>query len=205
MPQLPPFQQWFIELFSILNDVLVGLAAVFGIMGLWAWRAEHIGKTKYDIAKEIGTLACKYRDLYKDARLKGRYAYEHADRKRDGNETDREREIRDEFYARWKRLQSPLEIIQKLQALSWLAETVLGEEDAKLIEPLEKSFKELQFAVHDYFDQQIQMEKNPQRGGSTPLDREQENIIYGRPDDDLSRNVDLAVDNLKRRLKRYLV
>jgi hypothetical protein len=97
-----------------------------------------------------------------------------------------------------------LEIIQKLQALSWQAETVLGEEDAKLTEPLEKSFKELQFAVHDYFNQQIEMEKHPQREVSISLDKEQENIIYGGPDDDLAREVDVAVDNLKKRLKRYL-
>ena len=59
MPEFRPFQEWVVQLFGMINDFLVGIAAVIGVFGIWQWRREMVGKNKYELARKIVLLSLR--------------------------------------------------------------------------------------------------------------------------------------------------
>jgi hypothetical protein len=65
---MPPFQQWFIESIQMLSNLLVGIAAIFGIAGIWKWQSEIIGKARFEVARGMIRTALKFRDEFKSTK-----------------------------------------------------------------------------------------------------------------------------------------
>ena len=93
MSQLPPFQEWLVQLISMFSNILLGIAAIMGIIGLRHWRSELIGKTKFDIARKMMGLAYKFRDEFAAARRPAFPGYS-AGRIRQEGETQEQRALR---------------------------------------------------------------------------------------------------------------
>jgi hypothetical protein len=62
---MAPFQRWFVDLTTLISDCLVGVAAIGAILGLWRWRREMIGKTKFELARKMTLLSYQFRDEIK--------------------------------------------------------------------------------------------------------------------------------------------
>lgn len=77
------FQPWFVEFVRVLSDIVVGLSAaavaIAGVSGLYQWRAELKGRTKYELACRMVILAFQFRDEYKRARNPFTFPGESAD------------------------------------------------------------------------------------------------------------------------------
>jgi hypothetical protein len=152
---MPSFQPWFIELTNIIHNLAVALAAILGIMGLWQWRKELVGKAKFEVAQKMMVLALQFRDEYIHARDPWTYPYEWAERKKSNNESKGECEMLNEYFARSRRLLPLRDILRKFNEVSWEAEVVLSEKDAKLIQPFEKTFKTLTIAIESFFENKL--------------------------------------------------
>jgi len=206
MPQLPPFQEWLVQLISMASSILLALAALFGIRSFWQWRKELVGKTKFEVARRIILLALQFRDEFHAVRGIFTFAGESSERQHGENETESEAVILSEHFARAKRLRTLQDTLRKLHEAGWEADTVLDEHDAKLIEPLEKSFRDLSIAFDFYFRAQYQRAKHPH--GHIGIDQTQEDemhkIVYGLSDDSIGKAVDDAVNALKVQLKPHV-
>src|SRR5256885_1226617 len=115
---MSPFQQWFLDLSSVLSacfttsplsatcqqwtsiisNLAVAIAAILGIIGLWQWRAELLGKTKFEVARKMTLLALQFRDEYGRARNPWTEPREWLDRKRAEDEKTNESTVLNEYF-----------------------------------------------------------------------------------------------------------
>ena len=54
--------QWLNDWVPIISNLALAVAAIFGIAGLWQWRSELVGKTKFEAARKMMLLALQFRD-----------------------------------------------------------------------------------------------------------------------------------------------
>jgi hypothetical protein len=205
MPQLPPFQEWLIQLVSMLSDILLGVAAIVGIWGLWEWRRELIGKTKFDVARRLTLLALQFRDEFHGARRVFTLAGESAEREVGTAEHPSETRVADEYFSRSRRLLLLQETLRKLLEAGWEAEIILSEENADLVRPFDDAFRELFVAMGYFFEEEMRLAKGGSpTGPSAEKHRELRKVIYGLSDDPTGKTVDETVDRLKKRMRKYV-
>lgn len=206
---MPSFQLSFKELTDIISNLAVAIAAIFGIVGLWQWRNELIGKIKFEVARKMMLLALQFRDEYGLARSPITYVGESAERKKDDSETQNVSRILDEYYAHSRRLIPLQDTLRKFYEVSWEAEVILSEKDAKLVQLFEKLFKDLYITIEMFFEMQLDQAKNSAFDTSAnDVNFEQmknwRHIIYGLRDDELSKLSNEAANTVKRQLKKYI-
>ncbi len=198
--------QCLIELTNIISNVAVAVAAILGIIGLWKWRTELIGKTKFETARKMTLLALQFRDEYGRARNAWTSPGEWGERKKGDDEKPDESKVLDEYFARYQRLQPLQDTLRKFYEVSWEAEVILSEVDANLVQLFEDLFQELFIAMEFYFDEQLKRAKRP--SGKADVDYDQmknwRKIIYGFRGDEVSKAADNAADKVKKQLKKYI-
>jgi hypothetical protein len=203
---MPQFQEWFVQLVGMISEILVGVAAVIGISSFWQWRREMVGKTRYELARKIVSLALKYEQQINEARNPMGYSNEADGRECSENETEGEKSILNEQYARWKRLQPIQETIRELQEVTWEAELLFQQDEIEQIHSMLKPYNTLAIAYQMYFRVSLLQEKHPYRHNEYPAEKldEYQNVVYGVPEDDFSRSLGEVVTKLKSKLKRYI-
>jgi len=196
------------EILGMVTDTIVAIAGLLGIFGLWQWRHELIGKRKFEVASRLMMLALQFRDQFRFVRNPGTWANETLERQKATDETPQESQLRDEYFARMKRVQNLQPLLQQLLHASWEAETFLGDDDAKLVVPFEQSFNHLYQSVIVYFEDQLRLlsSSNTQSVLPGPMTREllYTNIYGSRENDELGADIDGAVTSLKTKLRKYL-
>ncbi len=200
------------EFVSMGSDVVVALAALIAAIvafrGVKQWRKELTGKAKFEIARKMALLGFQFQERFRQARGPITFAGESAERIKSEDETPQERVALDEHFARQARLRPLGEILEELRSVNWEAKIILRQDFQEEIKPLEKSFRELFATVQSYFSIQLRSGKR----SSTDLNRRSDekwmeslhNIIYARPDDELSATVDNAVSELTGDLSKHL-
>ena len=201
---MPPFQQWFLELVSIISDACVSIAAIAAIAGLWQWRRELVGKAKYELAHKIILLALEFRGELKLSRSVFLHPNESSGRFKSVDENPFEALILDEYYARLSRLKPVESILNKLQEASWEAETILSLDDSNLVQPFEEIYNELKVSIFHYFDEKI-IQSRAQYIGIDPKKMEEYLSTFKESENDsFSRKVDQVISSLKGKYRRYI-
>ena len=195
------------EWISLISDAIIAIAAILGVAGLWQWRKELIGRSKFEIATKMMLLSLQFRDEFNFARGMATFKGEAADREKQDDEAREESQVLDEYYARIKRFHKVQGTLQKLSQAGWEAEVLLSDQDTKLVKPFEDLVKQLYISIEIYFSEQNRMSKSKMpmpQDDSGYLMRHHE-VIYTRgADDELSKKVDEAVTTLKKQLKKYI-
>lgn len=199
---------------SIIKDVLVALTAVVvaggAVYGLSTWRRELRGKAKFDVARNVMFYAFKLSADFKYARSPLTSSHEWSGRQRADSESSQEARVLDEGYARSLRLQPLVENLVNSQEAAWEAEIVLDENAGRLVSEavtlLRKSYAELSSAIHSYFDARLEEARGNPQGDD---DHRKwliglRNAIYSIGDDNLSRDIEQAIDQLSSALKPYV-
>lgn len=75
------------------------------MLGLFTWRRELSGKTKFEPARRLMSLAGKVKSDFQDVRFAGIFAREYVGREKKKDESSEESKVLDEWYARGKRLE----------------------------------------------------------------------------------------------------
>lgn len=200
MPQLP---NGFLELTNIISNIAITFAVLFGFIGLWKWRTEHIRKTKFEVARKIVILSLQFRDEFRRARHSSTFLEESFERIKGDDEKPDESKVLDEQFVRWRRLRPLQDTLRKLNEAGWEAEVLLSKDDAKLIQLFEKLFQELYFAIELFFGVQLDQAKR-----EIEVDNEQmtayRTVIYGYEGDEIFERADSAADKIKNQLKKYI-
>jgi len=200
------------ELTSTVSDIAVGLSALVvalvAFIGLRTWRKELTGKAKFEVARNVMSLALKLNAGFKAARDIFTFSGEYVGRSRQENESSGVSEVLDEWYARSNRLKPLQENLIKIQEASWEAEILLEEYSSSLISESTKqyisSYTELSSAIHSYFDTRRHeaVTGSPYRDQDWLVDLHK--LIYSHGADDLSKRVDEATNKLKQALRTYV-
>ena len=203
---MPQFQPWFLELFSLISNIAVSIAAIFGIYGIWQWQRELIGTSKFELARKMMKSALQFRDEFEFVRSPHTFGNESTEREIIQNEAQGETHLRNEYFARSKRLQKLQIKVRELQEYSWEAEVLLSKSDARSIDPLMDAYKSISIAINGYFYEQI----NYGSRDSHYFQRNQERLnklhetIYSTGGDELGKSVHEAVERLISELRKYV-
>ena len=199
---------------SINSDIIVAIAAIIvaavAVLGLSTWRKELTGRAKFEVARKVMLLGYKIRDDFEFVRSPFTGSWESADRPRreEETETPTESNIRNEWFAKNKRLGVLVEDLQKFQESYWEADIVLGDGPGKLISEVlgvyRESYAELAASISTYFDTEL----HEQRSGTRPRDEELiqkcRRDIYSSSHDEFSTQIDQTTEKLSSELKRYV-
>jgi hypothetical protein len=211
MPAYPPFQEWVIQLISMISSILLGIAAIYGIASLWVWRRSLRRRTKLELARRIILLAQQFQDEFHNARSVLAAAEESANRNRMAGEQEAESIVLDEWFVHNRRIQALQTTLHKLREAAWEATTVFGPAEAKLMQPFEDAYRELSVAISLYFRARhynAQKAANGHGNGNSedtmPITKQMRDTIYGVSDDAFARSVIDAVNALKDKLRPYI-
>jgi hypothetical protein len=208
MPAYPPFQEWAVQLISMISSILLGIAAIYGVSSLWAWRREQRRQVKLELARRTILLALQFQDEFHGARSLLAAAEEAANRNRTSDEQPAESIVLDEWYVHNRRIEALQATMQKLREAAWEATTVFGPTEARLIQPFEEAYRELSVAVSLYFRaKHYNVQKADENGNgenTMPITKQMRDTIYGVSDDALAQTVINAVSTLKDKLRSYI-
>ena len=200
---------WFIAWVSVGQNILVGLSAlaavVAGVWGLRSWKTELKGKTRYEVARRLALVAMKCRSEFHRARDPFTYQSEWTAREPREGETEAERQLRNEWYARSGRASALGDALVELMEARWEAEILLYEKAGELVSPFITLSRELNAAIGSYFQGKLRRARTGQ--GKPDLDdfyEQQFAKIYGVSSDEFGKRIDGAVDELVQALRRHI-
>lgn len=199
------FQPWFVELLSVVSNLAVGVSAIFAAVlafsGLRQWRAELVGRTRFDLARRIAKLAYQFQDQMHSARFPFTMPGEAANRERAEGESPELTAVEDEMFARFERLRPVRDTVRDLHEAGWEAEIALDPEVTRLIKRIEEVSVQARTAAYRHFGRAREAAKNNQ-----PLEEPTggQRIVYGERNDEFGQVIDQAVDNLVHSLKTYI-
>lgn len=203
------FQQWFVELVSLLSEICVGISAaivaIVAIIGITQWKVQMRGRDKYEITKKLMILILEFRDKYNTARNPQTFPDEYGKIEKSGNETSEESSNLDEWYARKRRLGPLQETLRNLYVAGREAEALFDNNIRSDVRQLESIFGELHSSIDVYFSYKDKRYKNKQ-----PTDNLEDWIhehyqrIYQRTDDELTKNINEITQKMIARLVVHL-
>ena len=195
---------------SAASDITVAtsafVVAVVAVFGVWTWRRELIGKTKFELARKTMLLGSKLISDFESARNPFTWAGESVGRTKEDNESASRTQTLDQWYARAHRLQPLVEDLRQFEELHWEAEAILSAPAAKCVSEAlavyRKQFAELSSAISSYFDTVAR--GCPLSDEDQKWLRELSKDMYSRGDDDFSQLIREATTNLAQALKPYV-
>ena len=185
--------QTIVDMVTACAIVLAGIITACGAIaaakfGLGAWRKEMHGKAKFEIARESVRLAYESRHRFESARSVV-FPSEAADRKRSPSEEEGERKLRDEQFARMRRMDNLATTLIRMREVVWESQVLFGHQIACKLQELNtqygKVFQKLSSAIIAYYDLKIKVDFKdlPLSGTDMKKFKEIEAIVYFMPDD----------------------
>ena len=173
--------------------------ALLGFLGLNTWRR----KSKSEAAQKLGGLARKVAGEIQETRTLVTHGGEAFDRERKEGEPESERNIRDERYARMKRMETPRNTLRQLIEYGWEVEALLRIDLQSYIDPISNQLDGIRDAIFTLFS--IDSTGHPVKLSRDDHD-EMWMKVYGRGSekDTVTPAIDEAIDELKRRLERFI-
>jgi hypothetical protein len=192
------------EAAQIAQSASIILAALFAIYGFDAWRREHIGKRRIELAEEVLALFYQARDAIAAIRSPLGFEGEGKTRKSTPNERPEDKDGLDQAYVLIERYNSHSELFSRIHSLRYRVMAQLGLEAAK-------PFDSLNEIVHELIISARRMSRLNTRREWASLSAETEeknhreymeihSIYYGTggADDPISPRVKQAVSDIER-------
>ena len=136
------------EITDIAQNISIILASLFAIYGLDAWRREHVGIRRIELAEEVLALFYQARDAIESIRYPIGFSSEGQSRKSNENETDEDKQALDQAYVLIERYNKHSELFSRIHSLRYKFMALLGQEAAQPFDELNKIVNELIVASH---------------------------------------------------------
>jgi hypothetical protein len=192
------------------KDICLALSAIFvagsAVYGVRQWKIELRGRARHELAIKAGVLALQFKQEFAVARGPYSSRDEAKDRIAELDESPGLAAVLDESHIRFKRLMRTSESLKALNRAGWEA-TVLGIDIENHIEELNRVYGSLYSDLLVFFEEKVRQVK---QGPSAPLGLPHEELyelrtrIYHPGGDELSQQVDTAVNEIKSCLKKYI-
>jgi hypothetical protein len=131
------------EVANILESIAIIIAAISVALGVNAWRREHVGRRRIELAEDVLSYFYEAQDIIKYIRSPLAYAGEGRSRKADPNETEGEKKIYDSAYVVIERYENKKEVFNKLKTLQYRFKVYFGTEKVKPFHDLRNVLSEL--------------------------------------------------------------
>jgi hypothetical protein len=136
------------EVATIAQSGSIVLASIFAIYGIDAWRREHVGKRRIELAEEVLALFYQARDAIESIRSPFGFGGEGSSRKPDPNENPNHKEALDQAYVLIERYKRHTELFSRIHALRYRVMAQLGKEAAVPFTTLTQIVNELISTAH---------------------------------------------------------
>ncbi|MEN3373161.1 hypothetical protein [Dechloromonas sp. ZS-1] len=197
------------ELAQIAQSVSIILAALFAIYGLDAWRREHVGKRRIELAEETLALFYQAKDAIESIRNSFGYEGEGTTRVPGLNENPEHKAALDQAYVLIERYNRHSELFSRIHSLRYRVMAQLGIEAAQPFDALNRIVNELIFSarrmarLHTQRERPYESEEAAERRSREYL--EVMSIYYsGAEDDPISPKVQKAVDDIERTCRKII-
>lgn len=129
---------------QFLQNVSIIIAALVAIFGIDAWRREHVGKRRMELAEEVLALFYQARDVIRQIRSPVGFSGEGETRKADPRESPEKKRALDNAYVVFERYNKHAELFSRLYALRYRFMAQMGK-------PASKPFDDLNSVLHEIF------------------------------------------------------
>lgn len=173
---------------QIAQSASLILASLFAIYGFDAWRREHVGKRRIELAEEVLALFYQARDAIDSIRSPFGYGGEGESRKPGPNERPEHKQALDQAYVLIERYNRHTELFAKIHAMRYRFMAQIGCEAAKPFDDLNRIVNELILASHKMArlttlpDRRLRDEKAEEKHHQELI--EVHNIYYGTGSDE---------------------
>ena len=199
--------EWIIQLapiISIISDLLVAIAAIWGIRGLNQWRLQLKFGDQYKIAHSIRGLSLRFKREFGLIRNQAPLSLSVGIGITVSELMMDSQHLVNDFYTRKHHLDMLFGIADKLYNESIEVEGYLGEKEAVVTLPLENAYRKLLEAFRDY-EQLIQsLESRTCDQEAVEKFQRSRHTLFSSDNDLLASQVDTAVKDIPQRLRRYL-
>lgn len=137
------------EAASVAQSVSVVFASLFAVYGFDAWRREHIGKRRIELAEDVLALFYQAQDAIAHIRSPFGFGGEGSTRKAAENENPEHKQALDSAYVLIERYRSHAELFAKIHALRYRFMAQIGVESAKPFDELSRVVNELISSAHE--------------------------------------------------------
>lgn len=200
------------ELVANASNIAVGVSAVViagvAFFGINRWRQELKGKARFEVARNVMTLAYTVQADLKWLTFPITRSEEYYGRPIQENENPDVSALLNEWYARKKRLVPLIEDLPKLEEAGWEAEIVLNETSGSQVKEtitvLKRRYAQTRVAIDEYFDLLCKGAKGADTSNYQELLTNCRNKIYSTEGDDVSREIEQAMSKLSSALKIYI-
>src|SRR5258706_15614439 len=120
-----------VEVTAVLQNLSVIIAALVAMFGIDAWRREHVGRRRMDLAEEVLALFYQARDVIRIIRSPAGWKGEGATRKPGPDESPEQKQALDQAYVVVERYDKHIEIFSRLQTLRYRFMAQVGVDKAK--------------------------------------------------------------------------
>lgn len=197
------------ELAQIAQSVSVILASLFAIYGFDAWRREHIGKRRIELAEETLALFYQAKDAIESIRNSFGFEGEGTTRVPGLNEKPEHKAALDQAYVLIERYNRHSELFSRIHSLRYRVMAQLGVEAAQPFEALNRIVNELILSSHRMARLNTQRERfNETEESEEKRHRdylEVMNIYYsGAEDDPISPKVQQVVEDIERTCRKII-
>jgi hypothetical protein len=121
---------------NLLQSLAVMVAAIVAIFGIDAWRREHAGKRRMELAEEVLALFYQARDVIRQIRNPFGFAGEGETRKADANESREVKRALDNAYVVIERYNKHSELFSRLHAIRYRFMAQVGTNESKPFDDL---------------------------------------------------------------------
>ena len=197
------------EYLIIVKELLVCVAAIItsivAIKGLYIWRDQLKGTDKYKLSKHILKKTYNLQDAIISVRNPFVPSAESAQReletKIDTNENERERMVKNEAYALWKRTEPMFNVLSELKIAKFETLALLGKDYIQDIDSMIGKAYELKSAQNIYFRMKI----DPSVRDQNLMDKYWK-IVYEMPEveDSYIKDVNDIVSKIEEKFRAFL-
>lgn len=140
---------------DILQGLAVTGASVAAVVGINAWKREHLGKRRIELAEEVLVHLYKAAEVLERIRHPYIHPGEGSTRRGGEDETEDERELYNRAFIIMERYNKNIETFKPIWALQYKFKAVFGSEDYKVFEEFESVF----WTIRDAWIQRAQLLK----------------------------------------------
>lgn len=152
---------------KLVVDILQGLAvtgaSVAAVLGINAWKREHLGKRRIELAEEVLVNLYKAQEVLERIRQPHFQPGEGSTRIGHVDETERERELYNTAFIIMERYNKNIETFKPIYALQYKFKAVFGPEDYKVFE----EFKSVFWTIREAFIQRANLLKERDQIGES--------------------------------------
>jgi hypothetical protein len=135
------------QISSLSSNISVIAACGVAIYGVTAWRREHIGKQRIDLAEEVLALFYEARDAIQSIRSPVSFGGEGRTREHSGTETPEQKDARDRAYVVFERYKQYQDVFNRLNTIRYRYVAKFGMAHSQPFDELDLALKKVLIAA----------------------------------------------------------